>query len=128
MKNLSIGKRIGLGFFLIIVAAAALGGFAVYELRGISQRTEGIATDNLRDIQCLQQARYLAQRNFGDSLNFLYTENVQVKERLDREIQARITEVGALLDKYRSTLLSEREVKQFDSLGGVRKTYVDGFN
>ena len=47
VSNLNIGKRIGLGFLLVLVIVAGLGAFAMSELRKIHGAVSAISQDSL---------------------------------------------------------------------------------
>ena len=47
MQNMTIGKRLGLGFSVVLVIVAILGGYTAYQLRTVESSVDRIVVDSL---------------------------------------------------------------------------------
>jgi methyl-accepting chemotaxis protein len=95
MKNLTLGKRIALGFGALIALCALLGGLAVATMKSVQADARKLATEYVPESQAagaLESAMFRAQlaiRSYGLTAETNYLESArQALEQVHKELQA----------------------------------------
>ena len=62
MKNLTIGTRLALGFFIVLALLVALSAIAVWRLQSASAMTSELINERIRNERLIELGREVAER------------------------------------------------------------------
>ena len=103
MKNMTIGKRIVTGFVVMVVIFAALGIFAVKQLRTISVLATGTTAASLQAMDNLGGIETVAHENNVFLLKELLTKNEDLRAEFEGQLQTNLQKMAALTLEYEKT-------------------------
>jgi methyl-accepting chemotaxis protein len=127
MINLTIAKRIVLGFSGTTAVALALGVFAYTRLLEIKQHSTRITVDCLPGAALIGQITSLAEKNYIATLRHVATEKPEDKAALTAIIQANVARINALTNEYAGTITMARDRELFTAMLAARAGFVDVF-
>ncbi len=123
MKHWTVGKRIAVGFTLIIVIAIALGGFAYNQLTAISKHSQHIATKTTPVSQICSELK----ANLTDVLRQIYahigSENAQDKAKIEDEFSSSSKANTKNYENLQSLLTTDKERQLFGNTQTARADY-----
>jgi methyl-accepting chemotaxis protein len=123
MNNLTLGKKIALGFGILIMISAALGGMGSWQMKNAQQGSELLADEYVPEMAVAAQIRGASNRVMYQMRGYGFTENEQYLNNARDELAA--LEEG--LDRARALAeTAENLVKlggQLDSITQARDTY-----
>ena len=143
MKNISLGKKMALGFGILIVIACILGGIGVWNMRSVQVQSTMLAKEYVPEVDVAFELRGAANRVMYEMRGYGFTENEQfytnaleeikaAEKALDaaRELESRsphlvqlkdqIQVAASAVDKYESLMKQTDEIT--DALAGFRNT------
>ncbi len=109
MKNLTIGKRIALGFAAVLVLVAILAVAAVLSLRTIHKTLPMITEDSLPGVTAMAQIGSLSQDIHIATLKHRMLTKAADKESCEQDIQAKEQELTKLMEVYAATIHLEED-------------------
>jgi methyl-accepting chemotaxis protein len=125
MKNWKIGIRITAGFMTVILIVAALGLYAIVELRTIDHRTTVITDDSLPSIALVDDIEERARESMAQVLTHVIldskAEMTRIEEKLGKSTQLNAT----ALQKYEGFVSDARDRELFVATQNARKQYVE---
>ncbi|MBA4137527.1 MAG: chemotaxis protein [Opitutus sp.] len=127
MNNLTIAKRIGLGFAAVIAVVITLGAFATYQLRLIDTDAEHVTVDCLPAMATIALASNVVQENYILTLKHVLSRDAAEKRTILATISTNITEIDQLLVDYDKTITIARDRELFEQMKRARAGYVAAF-
>ena len=124
MQTMTIGKRLALGFGVLIAIVSILGAYTVYELREIKVDSDRVVTDALPGTAL--------SGSIASSVKTAYTEGLEHVASTDRqsmdEAQANILRIRGELtkkyDDYEKTITVAEDRANFDKIAPLRKAFL----
>ncbi len=124
MKSMTLGKRITLGFALVILVSATLGVVAFNRFLAVSAAGERLATDDVPSTITIIDIASAFQENFGlVPLHILSHE----KEKIAAKVQANKVEIDRLIGEYEKTIMADTDRKLFATFKAQREAFVVEF-
>ncbi len=124
MKNLTIGKRISLGFALVILISAGIGVFAIVRLAGIHTQTEELEKDHLPGLYLLGQIQFHAQAEASQGLQHLFNDSPAEQARFEAEILAHKAANAEFIKGLGSSIFEDKERAMYGGLTNSRTQYL----
>ena len=112
-RNLSIGRKLGLGFATVLSVTVVLGVFSMLQLSKINSSAVDIATHRLPSVRALGELRYdvsLVRRAEKDCI--LANSRTEF-ETNEAKVNQRVRTVADTAKKYEATLSSDEERRSF---------------
>jgi len=79
MTNWTVGRRIGAGFSIVMLATLVLGAFAFTRLQTIGAQAARITDDTLPCVLQMDQVELYVKDNFANTLRHVVTDNPAAK-------------------------------------------------
>ena len=127
MKNMTIGKRIIIGFSAILLVVLGLGGFTYQHLVNIKGHSTKITVDCLPGMAVITDIHSVAQENYVLTLKGVLTENTQEKASFTALIQTNVARINQLTNDYNATITMAKDRELFGEMIGARFLYVTAF-
>ncbi len=127
MKNLTLGKRIALGFAAVLVITMALGLFAWQRLSLIRQGTEQIAGHALPGLLAITQIQSLALQNYSATLRVVLSASEDDAAKEITGIQKNVEHINQLTNVYAASISSAKDRELFQAFLAARADYVPSF-
>jgi methyl-accepting chemotaxis protein len=124
MKNISIGKRITLGFAAVILISAVLGGFAAFKLHRIKKNAQSIAADNLPGVFMASQVEILALQNISLLYEHIIADSKEEMTRIEAEMASVAKNIDETLAKYEKTIVQQQDRELFSQIAPARAEYL----
>ena len=124
MKNMTIGKRIIIGFSAILLVVLGLGGFTYQHLVNIKGHSTKITVDCLPGMAVITDIHSVAQENYVLTLKGVLTENTQEKASFTALIQTNVARINQLTNDYNATITMAKDRELFGEMIGARFLYV----
>jgi len=125
MKNLTIGKRITLGFASVILIALILGGFAYTRLIAIHSHSDQIAKTSIPAIELVGRAQKNSVRIGQLVYKHIGSANKEDMAKLEAELQAVSAENNAIFDQLDKLITDEKGRTLLDKTRTARTEYVN---
>ncbi|MBU8870178.1 MAG: methyl-accepting chemotaxis protein [Gemmatimonadales bacterium] len=119
MNNLTLGKKIAMGFGILILISVALGGMGSWQMKTAQMGSEILSEEYVPEMAVSSQIRGAANRLMYQMRGYSYSEQEQYYEMAKNEIDA----LEASIEDARA--LSESAV-HLDKLNGQIKVIADG--
>jgi len=100
MKHLTVGTRIVAGFAATIIVCAALGLFAVWQLRNISSLATVTTTQSLAGLDCVSRIENASQANNLVMIKSLMTKNEDLRAEFASEISTNLQAIAGVTGEY----------------------------
>jgi len=123
MKNWTIGTRITLGFFVMLVIPLALGFFAHTRIQNIQRESEHVIKNNLPAIEMLGATQRRVQENDTFTYRHIWSPDEKEMHDLQARIETNIAANTQALDAYEKTMSSDREHAAFEQMNATRAKY-----
>jgi methyl-accepting chemotaxis protein len=114
-SNLKIGKKLALGFGIVLSLCVLLGGFSIVQLSKLNSNVLDIGTNWMASITNISQLRLNCASLRRWELNYLIASDEKARQEGLKEIESSIQDVSQEEKAYEPTIASERE----------RQTYQD---
>ena len=124
--KMTVGKRISLGFALILLLAVALGSMAIYEMRNISQLSNKLAVDYAPEVDIVGSLERNSRRVMYEMRGYGFTEDEKFfkqagpwRETLQKRIDAAeklAAQTKVLVKLAPAMKLFKEEVSKYDKL------------
>ena len=115
MKKLKLAAKISLGFGLLLAIAIALGGMAVYYMRGVDQSTRDLEEQYVKELKILSQLERRSQRTMFNMRGYAMSEQ---KKYLDlglqdlAQVKTSLAEAKKLCQKFPQLKALKQAVEQ----------------
>jgi len=125
MSNLTLGKKIGLGFGLLILISAALGGMGMWQMKRAQAGSELLSQEYVPELSVSAQVRGAANRVMYQMRGYAFTEDAQFMDNAHKELE----NLEAGLDESRSLAETAIHLKklpgQIASISESKNEYSD---
>ena len=86
-KNLTLGKRIGLGFAMLILISIALGGLAVWKMGNVQTQVTQLATENVPEVAVANNVERSSMQTMYEMRGYAFTEDEKYWEGAIKELE-----------------------------------------
>lgn len=121
--KLTVGKRIVLGFSVVLAITAALGGLAYSRLIAVDVLAKQIAADSLPGIYISGQIEAQAREGFTDVVQHLISADAQQMRQSEADIAAASAAVDELMAKYDKGVHTPQARERFAALKAATTEY-----
>ena len=84
MKSLGMGRKIALGFGLLIVISLVLGGMSVWQMKGVEKASIILAKEYVPEVDVAVELRGAANRIMYEMRGYGFTEDSQYYEKAQK--------------------------------------------
>ena len=120
MNNLTIAKRIALGFAAMILIVAVLGLVAITRLSATNREANRITDQCMPGLCAISQILDVSSSNFSDLLTHLGTTNLEEKAKLLKRIQSRREANDSYFSTYQATITQTADRATYEQLAVAR--------
>jgi methyl-accepting chemotaxis protein len=124
MSRWTIGKRLVVGFAIVMVIVVAMGAFGTIRLLGIREDAQRVVNDSLPGTALSGQIAAGVKDNYSHTLAFLLAQSPAQTQAIEAEMAATKAAVTVLLDKYEKTITQPDDRKIFDAVLPAREQFV----
>lgn len=125
--NMTVGKRITLGFGATTAVVLALGLFSYYKLIAIDRDATKIAVDCLPGTALIGEVGNNIRENYLAVFKTVVAGNAEEKALGMAGITGRIAAVTKSIEEYKATITTDRDRELFAALGAARIPFVTAF-
>jgi len=124
MNSWTISRRIIFGFAAMLLISAALGGFALWRLEGLSQSIALLGDNTLPSVLTLNECAGLARDNIFACQQFAEAESAEQRKAIEDRIAANRARMDVFFKQY-GTLISDSEDRRlFEETKRTREAFV----
>ena len=127
MKEMTIARRITLGFAATSIVVLTFGLFAYFRLVEIRTHSATITKDALPGIAMIGEINSLSKKNYILTLRHVATAKAEEKTSLFNLIQTNVARINQLTNDYTATISSPQERELLAKLMESRAKYVTSF-
>ena len=120
----SIGRRLGVSFFLILAITAAIGGVGVWQLQVTKEATVALATVEMRQRTLSQSWASLIRLNWVRAYASLTSSDAALQASLKTEMDATSAQISTKQKELEALLVEPEGVKLLEATAASRKQYV----
>jgi methyl-accepting chemotaxis protein len=124
MNSWTISRRIIFGFAAMLLISAALGGFALWRLEGLSQSISLVADNTLPSVLTLNECAGLARDNIFACQQFAETESAQQRKAIEDRIATNRSRMDDLFKQYGALISDSEDRRLFDETKRTREAFV----
>ena len=125
LQNMTIGKRLAVGFGLLMALAAIQGFWSLSYMGVLNVRMDHVYTRNLLEIKGLSGMQADLYRMRVDALSYVLSKSGSEMAQLSQDIQQQRQQIEAVLDQYKATPRLPVEQKLFDNYQSNFKKYAE---
>jgi len=126
MKNLTIARRVMLGFASVLFLTTLLGAFAYARIAVIERQSNHITTACLPGVYLISQVQAYAKDNLSNVIQHI-TEGETGRRKIEAEVTANKQKISELLAEYERGITTSRDRELLAALGAARAPYVSTF-
>lgn len=119
----TIGKRITLGFGVLMVVMAGYGGFSLVQTRAISRDVSLLADDVVVGVDLGSEIALLAEKNRRRLITHVLEPGTAEMEQMEQEMAAAGTQLQKVIEKYQSHLTYPEDRQNFDAMLKAQNAY-----
>ena len=123
--KLTIGKRIGLGFTLLIAMITGLGIFSFTRVVKLDATAKSITSDCMPGVIDAEEVQQLMIENYGRTWQHIATTNKEEMTKLEADMQQAADEQTKLMKDYEGTIFEAEDRANFDAISAPRQAYTD---
>jgi len=124
MQNLTVGKRVTLGFVVVLLLFAGVAGSSIYLLRQVKAHESEILDNALPGVVASAKIKGVASEIQIAVLRHLMAKTPEDKKSFDDRINSLKEENQKYLDEYVATITSADRRKQFEEMKIARENYI----
>ncbi|MDB6035959.1 MAG: chemotaxis protein, partial [Verrucomicrobiales bacterium] len=121
--RLSLSWKLNLGFFTVVLIAAALGAFAYFRLTQIKESSDAITMDNMPGIILVDKAKGLIDREMELAARHMLCTEKPEMERVEKEMAENRTETAKTLEQYQATIFEARDRELFNAIAPLGQAF-----
>ncbi|MGN6369344.1 MAG: HAMP domain-containing methyl-accepting chemotaxis protein [Phycisphaerae bacterium] len=122
---MTVGKRIGIGFGLLIVMIGGLGVFTLTRVSAVDTTAKSITDNSMPGIYDASRIELLTTANYGRTWQHIATTDTAALTKIETEMKATSDELSAAMKEYEKTVFDQEDQAALDALKGPRKAYMD---
>ncbi len=123
MNNLTIGKRLIIGFSGIILITLCLSLYSFTRLESIQSQASSLGKDSLPGAVLMGQIAMLSEREVSLVLQHIKANDSQEVEKLDQQLRENHGKLSDLFKAYQATIYGTEEVERFQRLNASYAAY-----
>jgi methyl-accepting chemotaxis protein len=123
--NWTIGRRLIVGFSIVILITATLGVLAYNRIQTIDQATGTVSDRAIPGIVLLSQVESLVKENFINTTQHHLATDLERKLAIEKEMDAKTKALTALYAEYETLLVTDEEKAVYDLVKKRRPPYRD---
>ena len=123
MKNLTIGRRLIIGFSGIILITLCLSLYSFTRLESIQSQASSLGKDSLPGAVLMGQIASLSEREVSLVLQHIKANDSQEVEKLDQQLRENHGKLSDLFKTYQATIFGAEEVERFQRLNTSYAAY-----
>jgi len=125
MNSWTISRRIIFGFAAMLMISAALGGFALWRLEGLSQSIALLSDNTLPSVLTLNECAELARDNIFACQQLAEAESVEQRKAIEDRIATNRARMDELFKQYDPALVADSEDRRlFEETKRTREAFV----
>jgi methyl-accepting chemotaxis protein len=128
MNNWTVGKRISVGFAVVIGITAILGVFSYNRLVGIQEDAKAIVTDALPGVYNISQIESKVKENYVTMLSHVLTTNENEMRSYEAAVASSSAEITKLIEEYEKSITRPKDRELFELLKSARPAYVSALD
>ena len=121
----TIGRRLIVGFGIVILITATLGGLAYTRIQTIQQATHPVSNRAIPGIVLLSQVESLVKENFINTTQHHLATGKERKLAIEKEMEAKSATLTELYQQYEALLVTDEEKASYDAIKKRRPPYRD---
>jgi methyl-accepting chemotaxis protein len=120
MRSWTIGKRLTIGFAMVLAVCVALGGYTVIRLSEIERLALGIRDEAVPGLAAFTDIRGIALSNASTVLRMAMSDNPDELAQLEKDIKAGSEESDRLYKEYEGTIVQDEDRRLFQAVQEAR--------
>lgn len=124
MKSWTIGKRVTVGFCVVVIAAGILGLFAIFQIRRIQAESAAITNRNLPGIEAIGQIGELATANRLLVYKLISSGDSADQQKLEAQFDENGRKIAETIESLRKTMTEGAAQTMLDALMVCRQEYL----
>ena len=128
MKQMTIARRITLGFAATLLIVLAFGTFTFVRLIEISRDSSRITNDCLPGMDTSSEINDLVMSNFILTIRMVSSEKAETKSGFFATIQTNTARINQLTNSYAATIITARDRELFGEMIAARARYLGSFH
>ena len=125
MQNMTIGKRLGLGFSVVLVIVAILGGYTAYQLRTVESSVDRIVVDSLPGTALSGAIMGNVKAAYTDALEHIASTDAKEMDAAQADILRIRGVLTKQFDAYQKTITMEEDRANFEKIQPLRKAFLE---
>jgi methyl-accepting chemotaxis protein len=117
--NMTIGRRITLGFAVSVLVTAVLGGYTFSRLYAIKAHVDSATTDSIPGMKCIMELRGAERAASVALLEHILAENPDQIAKADENVKAMSVELASATEAYEKTISAPEDRELFDKVKGA---------
>jgi len=123
-RRWTIGRRVAVGFALVISVAAGLGAFALVQVRVLSGEFAKVIDKNIPGLEQISKVQMLATQNRLLVFKHISSGNKEDMQQLEQQIADNSRVIGESLDAYAKLSTTTKERATDETIQAVRAEYL----
>ena len=123
--KITIGKRIVIGFSLLMLLLIGLGGFAFFRVVELERHARTVTTDNLPGLYAACEIEALTTSNYARTWQILHMDDKEARAKLTAEMAITSEAQTEVMKEYEKTIFEPQDRALFDAINIPRKAYTD---
>jgi methyl-accepting chemotaxis protein len=123
MGNLTIGKRLVLGFAVLVVITVGLGTFGFVNLTKVTTHTANITADALPGVGTMGQVKALISENYGLTAWHIASTDAEEVQTIEARMKASSAKITTLYEEFEKKLSRPHDRGMFEAIAGPRAEY-----
>lgn len=119
--DMTIGKRITIGFTVVILVAAGLGGYAFYQVRNLGADAHLLTSDALAGTADTGRMAAFMIRERAASLAHVLAPDAATKALYDKDLENIDAELMQTMDRYKSIIILDENRQLFNTVADAYK-------
>ncbi len=124
MSKWTIGRRLTVGFGVVLIITSVLGGFAYVKFGEINRLSAIVTQDALPGVYNISQFQAAARQQYVLALQHIYAEDAQAMAQLEQEMREQIERLNAISEAYDKTITRARDRELFDAIKAPRAEFL----
>ena len=120
--KLSVGKKLSIGFSIMIVLMLIVGGFALSRMSHLNSNIQEINTSWMPGVENINNLNYLTDHVATITLRHVF--NIGKKSELEQERKNTLAAINTALDNYEKTIFLPEDRKNFNLLKEKWQSYL----
>lgn len=126
--NLTVGKKMLIGFLLMILISVVIGWMAISKMQTMNKKMDLIITSWLPGVETVNQIKYSISHMRDLTLRHIVSGDAAEKSALEEERAETVTQTKSIMAGYEKTIYLPEDRKYFDQLSDDFKIFIERNN